>query len=131
MRQNPESYKSIRKSYLAETVDFPPSAGTAPPEPMMAGQTNERISPWRNAPENTKKGKVKDMIQKETIKIIANLSNEKQNEFYNNLRNSGFSNEEIKAIQCIVFTYKIYNDQYLYETIVQSMAEQMYVEFNS
>ena len=97
----------------------------------MAEQTNERINPGRNAPENTKKGKVKDMIQKETIKIIANLSNEKQNEFYNNLRNSGFSNEEIKAIQCIVFTYKIYNDQYLYETIVKSMAEQMYVEFNS
>ena len=42
-------------------MDFPPSAGTAPPAPMMAGQTNERISPWRNAPENTKKGKVNDM----------------------------------------------------------------------
>ena len=71
------------------------------------------------------------MTQKETIKIIANLSNEKQNEFYNDLRNSGFSNEEIKTIQRVVFTYKIYNDHHLYEPIVKSMAEQMYVEFNS
>ena len=43
MRQNPESYKSIRKSYLAETVDFPPSAGTAPPAPMMAGRTKRKV----------------------------------------------------------------------------------------
>lgn len=71
------------------------------------------------------------MTQKEIIEAINNLSNEKQIDFYNKLRESGFRDQEISTIQNVVFAYKICNDTYLYKTVVDAMAEEMYVEFNS
>lgn len=63
------------------------------------------------------------MTQKELLKTLANMSEEMQNEFYNQI-----PEEDAKTIKQMVFFYKIYNNETLYKAVQSSMAEQFYNE---
>ena len=69
------------------------------------------------------------MTQKEMIETIAQMNNERQNSFYNRLRENGMSEDEIRTIQAVVFYYKLYNDPALYNAVRDEMGRQLYKEF--
>lgn len=69
------------------------------------------------------------MTQKEMIETIVSMSNEMQNAFYQNLRNQGITDEEIRVIQSMVFFSKLYSDPTFYKAVCNSMAEQVHAEF--
>lgn len=69
------------------------------------------------------------MTQYEMVSTIADLSAAAQDEFYNRLRLSGFSEDEILAIQSQVFYFKMFNDPAFYNAVKTAVGSQLYAEF--
>ena len=63
------------------------------------------------------------MTQKELLETLANMSEERQNEFYNRI-----PEEDAKIIKQMVFFYKLYNNETFYKAVETSMADQFYNE---
>lgn len=68
------------------------------------------------------------MTRTEIIDTIGNLSSDSQNDFYNGLRDNGFTDGEIEYIQKEVFYHKLFSDPNLYNTLCKSMCEEIYHE---
>lgn len=64
-------------------------------------------------------------------KQVLSLNTEKQNEFFETLSKSGFTAEEIETLQKSVSFYKLMTDAEFYNAVKQSLAEQLYKEFNA
>lgn len=69
------------------------------------------------------------MNQNEMLAVIAKMDNEAQNNFYNELRNNGFTENDVLVIQEAVFTYKLFMEEGFNQAIKKSMAETLYKEF--
>jgi hypothetical protein len=69
------------------------------------------------------------MAQTEMIETINKMDNEQQNRFYNNLRESGMSDDDIRTIQAAAFFAKLYSNPELYRAVRDEMSRQLYKEF--
>ena len=70
------------------------------------------------------------MTQIEIIETIATLNNENQIRVYNELMANGLTSEDIQTIKSMVFFHKLFNDNYLYNAVVENMGGEIYKEFN-
>ena len=68
------------------------------------------------------------MTQDDIIEIINKMDNEQQKQFYNRLRDSGVSEEEILVIMTRAFYGKLFSDPELYYAVRAEMADQVYKE---
>lgn len=57
------------------------------------------------------------------IETVANLNEEMQNKFYEELKNNGLTNEDVETIQKHVFTYKLFNDKAFYNAAEETVRE--------
>lgn len=69
------------------------------------------------------------MTQTEIIETINQLDNEQQNLFYNNLRENGLSEDDVRTIQAAAFFAKLYSSPELYYEVRSEMGRQLYKEF--
>lgn len=69
------------------------------------------------------------MRKNELIETIMMMNNEQQNSFYNRLRESGITEDEIRTIQSMVFFTKLYSDPAFYKAVQEEMGKQLYKEF--
>lgn len=69
------------------------------------------------------------MTQTDMIEAINKMDNEQQTRFYNNLRENGLSEDEIRTIQAMAFFTKLYNNPELYVAVRDEMGRQLYQEF--
>jgi hypothetical protein len=69
------------------------------------------------------------MTKTDLIETIARMNNEQQTRFYDNLRADGLSEDEILAIQGMVFFTKLYSSPELYREVRDEMGRQLYEEF--
>lgn len=69
------------------------------------------------------------MTKTEMIETINKMDNEQQNRFYNNLRENGMSEDDIRTIQAAAFFAKLYSNPELYRAVRDEMGRQLYKEF--
>lgn len=62
---------------------------------------------------------------------IFNLSDEQETEFYNKLREKGFTEEEIAIIHWPVFVKKMYHYSEMYKAVKGTIAEHLYEAFTN
>lgn len=69
------------------------------------------------------------MDKDEMLAVIAKMDNATQINFYNDLRNKGFTENDVLVIQEAVFTYKLFMEEGFIQAVKKSMAETLYKEF--
>lgn len=71
------------------------------------------------------------MKPEELIEIINKMNQEQQNAFYNNLRENGMSEDDIRTIQGAAFYAKLYGNPELYYALRDEMGRQLYERFTA
>lgn len=69
------------------------------------------------------------MTKDAMIEAINKMDNEQQNRFYNNLRQIGLSEDDIRTIQAAAFYAKLYSNPEMYRAVRDEMGRQLYKEF--
>lgn len=65
------------------------------------------------------------------IEIIANMNNEEQVTVFEAMKKNGLTEKDIDMIRERVFFHKLYNDKEFYNTVVETMADNLYTMLNS
>lgn len=66
------------------------------------------------------------MTQRDIVKAIAEMNNERQNKVFENLRSNGLTEKEVNTIREMVFFYKLYNDKTFYDATVEALGNNLY-----
>ena len=69
------------------------------------------------------------MTKNEIIETINKMDNDQQARFYDNIRQNGMTEDDIRTIQAAAFFAKLYSNPELYRAIREEMGHQLYKEF--